>query len=90
MRAALYSTAHRLQFTGAPAEALDAWDRYLRTSPQGGQALEARYYRALSLVRLGRTEQAKAALLPFARGDYGTFRKQDAARWLERLSASEP
>jgi Tetratricopeptide repeat len=85
---ASYETAHRLQFAGNPEAALRAWDAFLASQASGPLAVEARYYRALSLLRLGRREAARAALLPFARGDYGDFRRHDAARWLSQLDAA--
>jgi hypothetical protein len=84
-RDALYLTAHRLHFRGAPREALAAWDAYLATQPAGPLAIEARYNRAVVLVRLGQKEAARAALQPFARGAYGGFRAADAQRLLSQL-----
>jgi hypothetical protein len=82
---ALYMTAHRLHFGGAPRAALSAWDAYLATQPEGPLAVEARYNRAVVLVRLGRHGDARAQLLPFARGEYGSFRRADAALLLRQL-----
>src|SRR5947207_12740849 len=49
---ALYRRAHELHFHGGdPAAALAAWDRYLAAEPDGRFAVEARYNRALVLVR---------------------------------------
>lgn len=83
---ALYVTAHRLHFRGAPSAALAAWDAYLATGPRGPRALEASYQRALTLSRLGRRDEAVAALLPFARGMRGGFRQREAALLIERLA----
>lgn len=81
---ALYEEAHEAHFLAKdPARALALWDRYLAAA--GGEArflLEARYNRAVCLVRLGRRPEARAALLPFARGDYGSYRRDDATRLL--------
>ena len=83
---ALYRSAHAAHFVAHdPARALAAWDVYLSAAPNGGFAPEARYNRALSLVRLGRTTEARAALEPFARGAYGGYRKAEASALLERL-----
>jgi hypothetical protein len=84
---ALYRVAHAAHFVDHdPARALAAWDAYLRAAPKGELAPEARYNRALSLVRLGRTAEAKSALEPFATGAYGNYRKTEASALLERLA----
>jgi hypothetical protein len=81
---ALYRTAHKAHFVDLePARALDAWDAYLAAFPSGAFALEARYNRALCLVRLGRAGEARQALAPFARGDYGDYRRAEARALLE-------
>ncbi len=77
--AALYRAAHRAQFAGSdPAHALELWDRYLSAAPNGSLSPEARYNRAITLIRLGRKSEAAQALAPFARGDYGTYRQSEA------------
>ena len=84
----LYRTAHELHFVTRDAGgALLAWDRYLAASPDGRFAPEARYNRALDLVRLGRLDAARAALGPIARGEHGDYRQQEAAALLEALDA---
>ena len=50
-----FRDAHRLQY-GHPGVSLAAWDRFLHDFPGGPFADEARYYRALTLVRLGRRD----------------------------------
>ncbi len=83
----LYRAAHTAHFVDHdPTRALAAWDAYLAAAPNGQLAPEARYNRALSLVRLGRTGEARAALTPFADGVYGGYRKAEASALLERLS----
>lgn len=84
---ALYRDAHDAHFVRRdPAAALAAWDRYLAAAgPSGRFALEARYNRALALVRLGRRDEAAAALRPFAGGEYGGYRRDEAARLLRSL-----
>jgi len=83
---ALYRTAHEAHFVKKdPASALAAWDRYLAAAPQGRFALEAKYNRAISLVRLGRRAEAAAALRPFADGQYGDYRKEEARELLQSL-----
>jgi hypothetical protein len=87
---ALYRAAHHAQFAGAdPARALLLWDRYLTAAPNGGLSPEARYNRAIALVRLGRKAEAATALEPFARGEYGGYRRAEAASLLEVLRAQD-
>jgi len=83
----LYRIAHTAHFVDHdPARALAAWDAYLSAAPTGQFAPEARYNRALSLVRLGRNQEARSALEPFANGAYGAYRKAEASALLERLA----
>ncbi len=82
---ALYMTAHRLHFGAPPSTALAAWDAFLAQGPRGPLAVEARYNRGVVLARMGRTEQAREALTPFANGQYGSFRKAAAERLLSGL-----
>jgi hypothetical protein len=67
--------------------ALAAWDAYLAAEPAGRFADEARYNRALVLVRLGRYRAAREALEPFARGGGGSadYRKHEAVEVIEQL-----
>ena len=88
---ALYATAHRAHFVDRdPATALRGWDAYLATHPRGRFAVEARYNRAIALVRLGRREEAAAALAWFAGGGDGGYRQREAALLLEALLGSTP
>jgi hypothetical protein len=84
---ALYREAHEAHFVRKdPAAALAAWDRYLLAAgPTGRFALEARYNRAIALVRLGRRSEAASALRPFANGDYGGYRRDEARELLSTL-----
>jgi hypothetical protein len=84
---ALFRRAQRLHLNRDP-RALAAWDDYLRVAGEGPLAPEARYNRALCLVRLGRKAEAKAALAPFADGEYGTYRRTEAKALMEALDAS--
>jgi hypothetical protein len=85
---ALYRSAHDAHFVRRdPAAALDGWDRYLAVAPNGPLATEARYNRAIALVRLGRDAEAKAALRPFAEGDYGPYRQAEAKSLVDMLDA---
>lgn len=84
----LYRRAHELHFHGTdPAAALAAWDQYLTERPAGQFAVEARYNRALALIRLGRRDDARAALAPFADGgvEPAGYRRRDARELLEAL-----
>lgn len=86
---ALYRRAHDLHFHGGePAAALAAWDAYLAAEPDGRFAVEARYNRALVLVRLGRHGDARAALAPFARGEVAPagYRQAEAEQLVDRLA----
>jgi hypothetical protein len=75
----LYGRAHRAHFVDdAPRRALAAWDAYLAAYPHGVFAPEARYNRALCLLRLGRRADAARALRPFADGRFGGYRRADA------------
>jgi hypothetical protein len=83
----LYRRAHELHFRGSDrAAALAAWDAYLAAEPNGRFSVEARFNRALVLVRLSRYAEALAALEPYARGDVaGGYRRDEAAALVERL-----
>jgi len=89
---AQYRKAHELHFHGGdPAAALAAWDAYLAAEPDGRFSVEARYNRALVLVRLARYAEARAALAPFARGDIAPrgYRQAEAEQLVERLARFE-
>jgi hypothetical protein len=81
---ALFRRAQRLHLNRDP-KALGAWDDYLRVAGSGPLTPEARYNRALCLVRLGRKAEAKAALAPFANGAYGTYRRTEAQALISAL-----
>jgi hypothetical protein len=86
-----YQHAHRDHFFGgAPTAALAAWDAYLASYPRGTFAPEARYNRALCLVRLGRFVAAADALRPFATNRAAGYRRHEAClllRWLAERDA---
>lgn len=85
---ALYAAAHHAHFVAHdPAAALKGWDAYLAAYPRGRFTLEARYNRGLSLVRLGRSDEARAALSPFADGTLGGYRQREARELLDALDA---
>ncbi|MBK7584729.1 MAG: hypothetical protein IPI67_31645 [Myxococcales bacterium] len=86
----LYRVAHRRHFVDNDAAgAVAAWDAYLAAAPRGRFTLEARYNRALCLVRLGRRAEAQAALEPFAAGRFGGYRQRDASELSEALGAAK-
>ena len=83
---ALYRKAHQLHFVKrSPSAALAAWNRYLSAYPSDRLSLEARYNRALCLVRLGRYAEASPTLRRFASGRYGGYRKHDSQALLNAL-----
>jgi outer membrane biosynthesis protein TonB len=86
---ALYRTAHAAHFVrGDYAAALSAWDDYLAAAEPGHRwRLEASYNRGIALYRLGHTDEARRALEPFARGEYGSYRRAEAERLLQALPA---
>lgn len=85
---ALYQRAHALHFQAHDhAAARAAWEAYLRAAPTGRYATLAHYNRALCLVRLGRLEEAKRALQPFASGAAGGYRRAEARALLDALDA---
>jgi len=84
---ALYEEAHFAHFVRKDyAAALRAWDRYLALGPATFTP-EAGYNRAIALVRLGRRDEAAAALRPFANGEYGNYRTREAGDLLRMLAA---
>jgi hypothetical protein len=87
---ALYATAHRAHFVDRnPVMALQGWDRYLAAYPDGHFAPEAHYNRAISLARLGRRAEARAALAPFAEGTYGGYRQSEARALRDALDPTD-
>jgi hypothetical protein len=81
----LFRRAQSLHLSKDP-KAIEAWDAYLRVAGTSALAPEARYNRALGLVRAQRVTEAKAALAPFAEGKYGSYRREEAQALLARLS----
>ena len=81
-----FADAHRAHFGGGPpSAALDAWDRYLARFPAGRFVPEARFNRAVTLLRLRRDEEARAALRPFADGAYEGVRAREAGALLRAI-----
>jgi TolA-binding protein len=82
----LYRVAHRSHFVEHDfVSALRAWDAYLKDAPNGRFALEARYNRALCLVRLGRSAEAREALAPFANAKVGSYRQAEASALIDAI-----
>jgi len=81
---ALFRRAQSLHLAHDP-RAIAAWDAYLRVVSAGALVPEARYNRALALVRVHRYTEARTALQPFAEGQYGNYRRQEARALLARL-----
>ncbi|HEX2871504.1 MAG TPA: hypothetical protein VHP33_09615 [Polyangiaceae bacterium] len=83
----LYRLAHEAHFVNRDyARALSGWNAYLQAAPGGRLATEARYNRAICLLRLGRDAEARQALEPFASGKLGGYRQTEARELLEELS----
>jgi hypothetical protein len=87
----LYQRAHALHFQSHDyAAARSAWEAYLKAAPAGRFAAFAHYNRALCLVRLGRTAEARRALQPFADGAFGGYRRAEAQSLIDALGAAQP
>jgi TolA-binding protein len=72
------------------AGALSAYRLYARDYPTGRFVPEARYNAAIILVKLGKRDEARRELTPFASGKYGAHRQARAAKLLEALEQSAP
>lgn len=70
--------------------ALSAYRVYLRDYPAGRFVPEARYNSAIILIKLGKRDEARRELTPFASGKYGAHRQARAAKLLQGLEQSEP
>jgi hypothetical protein len=55
---------------------------------RAGLVLEARYNRAICLMRLGRRTEAIAALRPFADGEWTGYRQEEARALLREIDPS--
>jgi hypothetical protein len=81
-----YGRAHRAHFDeSAPERALAAWDDYLRLYPRGAFEPEARFNRAICLVRLRRFALAERALRSFSDGRFANYRRAEAEQLLAWL-----
>jgi hypothetical protein len=82
-----YREAERLQRVEKDcARAVPAWDAYLARAGSSPLVVDARYNRAICLVRLGRRDEARLALDPFARGAAGSYRQSEAQSLLDELN----
>ncbi len=83
----VYHAAHRAHFNQRDySAALPLWDRYLALAgPDHVLLPEARFNRAIALYRLEQWAAAQRALQPFANGEYGRYRRDDAQRLLEAI-----
>jgi TolA-binding protein len=83
-----YAQAHQAHFVDRDwTAALRAWDYYLQAYPSGRLVVEARYNRALALVRLGRMTEARNALAPFADAPVGSYRQREARTLVNAIEA---
>jgi hypothetical protein len=83
-----YRLAHEAHFRGHDATAaLAAWDAYLAKHAKSQMATDARYNRALVLIKLARYADARAALTPFANAPAGSYHQADAVKLLAALPA---
>jgi hypothetical protein len=88
---AAYQEAHNAHFSrGDCAAALTAYASYLARYPHGRFVMEAKYNRALCLLKTGQLPEGRAALLPFAQGSFGNYRQAQARALLEALDSSAP
>jgi len=85
--AELYERAHQAHFVRRDfAAALELWNRYLELGGAAPLVAEARFNRAIALLQLGRPAAAAADLRPFADGDYGAYRREEARTLLRRIA----
>ncbi len=81
-----YRLAHEAHFSSHDyAHALRGWEAYLQAAPRGRLATEARFNRAICLLRLGRDAEARQALEPFASAKMG-YRQSEAQGLIDELS----
>jgi hypothetical protein len=85
--AELYERAHQAHFVRRDfGAALELWNRYLALGGAAPLVAEARFNRAIALLHLGRPAAAATDLRPFADGDYGAYRREEARTLLRRIA----
>lgn len=85
----VYRAAHEAHFKNGDCEgAVRGYRKYLREQPSGTFFLEAKYNLGVCLARLGRADEARAALAPFAEGKYGNYRKSQSQELLDALGGN--
>lgn len=83
----LYERAHQAHFVRRDfGAALELWNRYIELGGAAPLVAEARFNRAIALLQLGRPAAAVADLRPFADGDYGAYRREEARTLLRRIA----
>jgi len=83
----LYGRAHDLHFRGGALDkALAAWSAHLAKFPNGQLAPEARFNRAICLVRLKRWEDAKVALADIVANAPASHQREQASRLLDTFA----
>jgi hypothetical protein len=70
---------------GDPAQALGAWDAYLASYASGTFAPEARFNRAICLLRLGRREEARSVLVAIAESNSAVYGRERARALLDAM-----
>lgn len=81
---AVYRAAHEAHFKEGNCDAaVRGYQRYLTEQPSGTFFLEAKYNLGVCLARLGRTQEARAQLTPFAEGKFGDYRKAQSQELLK-------
>lgn len=84
----IYKRAHALQFHESNcADAISSYVEYLRVAPRGAFVLEARYNTGVCAARIGRNDDARRSLQPFADGSLGDYRSADARALLDALDS---
>jgi len=82
----VYQKAHQLHFHGGdPVQALAAWDAYLASYPRGTFAPEARFNRAVCMLRMGRRSEARSVLVTIAESSAGAYGRERARALLEAM-----
>src|SRR5690606_348162 len=81
-----FRSAHDLHYKqSSPTAAISAYRDYHTRYPSGRFVPEARYNIALGTLKLGRHDEAKRLLAPFAAGRYGSNRQAAAKALLDSL-----